>query len=144
MKSYADTGFLASLYLEENTSERAERAIEQCMEPLPVLPLTELESRNALNLGIVRHRIVESERDSAWQRFRAHAATGVYVEAMLSTTEWYAKARELSDRYTPNFSTRSLDLLHVAAALLLGAEVFYSFDKRQRRVATGEGLLVKP
>ena len=48
----------------------------------------------------------------------------------------------LSDCYTPRLATRSLDLLHVAAATLLGAKVFYSFDERQRKAAAGEGLKV--
>jgi hypothetical protein len=39
---------------------------------------------------------------------------------------------------------RSLDLLHVAAALILEARVFFSFDDRQRKAAAGEGLNVKP
>jgi predicted nucleic acid-binding protein len=40
--------------------------------------------------------------------------------------------------------TRSLDLLHVAAALALEAKVFLSFDDRQRKAAASEGLQVKP
>jgi len=34
--------------------------------------------------------------------------------------------------------------MHVAAALLLKAEMFLSFDERQRKVAKAEGLKVKP
>jgi len=40
--------------------------------------------------------------------------------------------------------TRSLDLMHAAAALLLGSETFLSFDERQRKAAKSEGLKVKP
>ena len=56
----------------------------------------------------------------------------------------HGRARELSDRHTPTLATRSLDLLHVAAALLLDVKEFYSFDDRQRKAASAEGLKVKP
>ena len=46
--------------------------------------------------------------------------------------------------YTPSAGTRSLDLLHVAAAWLIEAKTFFSFDERQRQAAAGEGLEVKP
>ena len=44
----------------------------------------------------------------------------------------------------PTLGTRSLDLLHVAAALVLDTKVFFSFDDRQRKAAASEGLKVKP
>ena len=44
----------------------------------------------------------------------------------------------------PTVGTRSLDLLHVAAAVLLQADTFFSFDERQRQAAAGEGMTVKP
>jgi predicted nucleic acid-binding protein len=144
MKGYADTGFVASLYLEEATSEAAENALAAHGEPLPLIPLAMLELRNTLNLAIVRGRISEAERDAAWSRLQAHLAAGSFIETPIPGVELHAKARELSDRYTPALATRSLDLLHVAAAALLGAKVFYSFDERQRKAAAGEGLKIKP
>lgn len=144
MNGYADTGFLGSLYLVEATSSAAGMALAAEVEPLPLIPLAVLEVRNALNLAIVRGRITETERDAAWTRFQAHLAAGTYAETPIPVVELHAKARELSDRYTPTLATRSLDLLHVAAAALLGAKVFYSFDERQRKAAAGEGLKVKP
>jgi predicted nucleic acid-binding protein len=40
--------------------------------------------------------------------------------------------------------TRSFDILHVAAALELGATKFWSFDDRQKRLAEEVGLRVNP
>lgn len=144
MNAYADSGLLASLYLEEATTKRAESVMEGHAEPLPLTPLAVLELRNALNLAIVRGRISEAERDAAWHRFEVHIETGVFTHAQIPAGDLHDKAGELSDRYTPKLATRSLDLLHVAAALLLGAKVFYSFDERQRKAAAGEGLKVTP
>jgi predicted nucleic acid-binding protein len=39
---------------------------------------------------------------------------------------------------------RSLDVLHVATALHLGAREFLTFDANQRKLATAEKLKVKP
>ena len=50
----------------------------------------------------------------------------------------------LSDQHTPTLGTRMLDVLHVAIALLLKPEAFYSFDERQRRLAQANGLRVLP
>jgi hypothetical protein len=144
MTGFADTGFIISLYLEESTSKAADKALTGWSEPLPLTPLITLEFRNALNLAIPRGRISEAERDEIWRRFQGHIAAGTFVEMAIPSAELHAAARRLSDRHTPMLATRSLDLLHVAAAVSLGATVFYSFDERQRKAAAGEGLEVRP
>ena len=74
----------------------------------------------------------------------ADLASGFLVPRTVPAADLHAKARELSDRYSPTLGTRSLDLLHVAAAVLLETETFFSFDERQRQAAAGEGMEVKP
>jgi hypothetical protein len=144
MTAYADTGFVASLFLVERTSEMADKTIGAVRSPLPLIPLAQLELRNTFNLAIVRKRITRTERDALWHRFEAQVRTGAFQPVHVSVADLYAQARELSDRHTPVHATRTLDLLHVAAALLLESSTFLSFDERQRRVASAEGLLVKP
>lgn len=100
--------------------------------------------RNTLNLGIARKLITGADRDALWRQIEIQIRVDFFVEASIPAAELHDKARELSDRYTPKLATRSLDLLHVAAALLLGAKVFYSFDERQRQAAAGEGLKARP
>ena len=46
--------------------------------------------------------------------------------------------------FTASQLMRSLDLLHVAAALELRAKSFLSFDTRQRQAARAEGLKILP
>jgi predicted nucleic acid-binding protein len=41
-------------------------------------------------------------------------------------------------------ATRTADLLHVAAALELGASDFFSFDRQQRKMAEAAGLKLNP
>ena len=108
-EGYADTGFIVSLYLEETTTARAERAIAEHTEPLPILPLTELEFRNALNLAIVRKRIDQAERDAVWEQFLEHVEGGTFVEAALPATRLHAKpgnsAAATRRRWAPEAST---------------------------------------
>ena len=144
MVAFADTGFIASLYLEESTSKAADAALGVKREPLPLTPLVALELRNAFNRAVQRQRITAAQRDALWQDVEADIASGFLVLTPVASAALHDSARELSDRYTPTLGTRSLDLLHVAAALLLDAEVFLSFDDRQRKAAASEGLNVKP
>ena len=144
MVAFADTGFIASLYLEESTSDAADAALGTNREPLPLTPLAALELRNAFNRAVQRQRITAAQRDALWQDVEADIAGGFLVPTPVASGQLHDRARQLSDRHTPTLGTRSLDLLHVAAALLLGAKVFFSFDDRQRKAAASEGLKVKP
>ena len=144
MVALADTGFIDSLYLEESTSTAADTVLAGRTEPLPLTPLALLELRNAFNRAVHRQRISQEERDALWLEVEADIASGFLVPTPVATAALHDKARELSDRHTPALGTRTLDLLHVAAALLLGATEFFSFDQRQRQAAAHEGLSVKP
>lgn len=144
MVNYADTGFIVSLYLEELTSERARAAMASLKEPLILTPLLRLEMRNAFNLAVNRQRISATQRNEHLAAIEEDIANGVFVEVAPSRADLYREAAALSDRYTPTLATRSLDLLHVAAAALLDAKIFYSFDERQRKAAAGVGLKVRP
>lgn len=144
MVAFADTGFLASLYLKESTSAQARAATQAAAVSLPLTPLVALELRNAFNLAVKRERITPAERDALWQDVESDLASGFLVRTPIASADLHLKARALSDRYTPTVGTRSLDLLHVAAALLLETETFFSFDERQRQAAAAEGMKVKP
>ena len=144
MVNYADTGFIVSLYLAESTSGTARGEAALMSQPMALVPLSRLEIRNAFNRAVNRGRISLTQRDAYWEKIEEGIASGIFVETPIPATELHAKACELGDRYTPTLATRSLDLLHVAAASLLGAKIFYSFDERQRKAAAGEGLKVKP
>ena len=144
MVAFADTGFLASLYLDETTSKTADAALGDKREPLPLTPLVALELRNAFNRAVQRGRITLAQRDALWQDVEEDITTGFLVPTPVPSGELHDKVRQLSDRHTPALGTRSLDLLHVAAALILESKIFFSFDERQRKAAVSEGLKVKP
>jgi len=47
---------------------------------------------------------------------------------------------DLARRYGPKLGVRTLDSLHVASALELKAERFWTFDERQAKLAKAVGL----
>ena len=54
----------------------------------------------------------------------------------------FATTLRLSTAHSRTLGTRTLDLLHVAAALTLQATEFITCDDRQAKAATKEGLKV--
>lgn len=141
---WADTGFVASLFLKESTSSEARQLAAGTLEPIAMTRWSHLELRNALNRAVFTRRISAAERDALWRDVESDFARGTLLIQEVDDSAVLAKARALTDLHTPTAGTRTLDLLHVAAALLLDAAEFWSFDERQRKVATAEGLAVRP
>jgi len=143
--TYADSGFVVSLFLtSEGTSAQARKEVKRASKPILLSPLSLLEIRNALNFGINRGEISGTQRDAVLTEIDAQIETGFFRLVEASQSSIYAKARELSNKHTPEFATRSLDLMHLAAALLSEARNFLTFDKRQSKAAVAEGLIVTP
>jgi predicted nucleic acid-binding protein len=111
--------------------------------PLPVLmtPLGELELVNALQLRLFRKEVVRSEARAARAAFSADMRGGVFAMRAWAA-EAFAEAIRLASRWTAGLGTRTFDILHVAAAVSLGADVFHTFDARQRKLARAVGLVV--
>jgi len=143
--TYADSGFVVSLYLTtEGTSAQARKEVKRAGKPILLSPLSLLEIRNALNFGINRGEITSEQRDAVLAEIDTQIETGFFRLVDSSQSSIYTKAQELSNKHTPAVATRSLDLMHLAAALLSGARTFLTFDKRQAKAGFEEGLLVKP
>ena len=144
MKAYADTSFLLALYRQQTSSPVANEVVRRLVEPLPVTPLVELEVRNGLSLAVFRREIDDATRHAAWAHFQRDIHDGILVHVTPHSSGLFVKAGELSDVYGSALGTRTLDVLHVAAALVLGVSEFYSFDRRQCALAARCSLVVKP
>ncbi len=141
MSAYADTSFLVSLYIADSNSAAAVSEMAREETPVLVTPLSELELENAIQLRVFRKQISATER-------RPRAAFLDDVEAGVLTIKpmtemMYIEARRLASRWTPRLGTRTLDILHVAAAIVLGAETFHTFDARQKKLAKAAGLVCR-
>ncbi len=144
MNAYADTGFIVTLYKEESTSARASALMARLTSPLRLSLLGELEFRNALHLAVFRGELTPRLATLKKRLFQEDLANGIFALMPVPASAFFAKASELADRHSMRLGTRSLDLMHVAAALLLETDTFFSFDERQRKAAKAEGLKVLP
>lgn len=139
---YADTGLLCSLYAQDEKSAEAILLIRKVQPPLPFTWLHQVEFRNALRLRVFRKQLTQEERSSILQGFFEDFASGVFVQKNPSPPELLLEAERLGASYTETLGCRSLDLMHVAMALVLGANVFAGFDQRQNQLAHAAGLTV--
>jgi len=79
---------------------------------------------------------------TAWQGVEADFAAKVLVETGLAFPDVLHEAESMIDTHTFQTGARSLDILHVASAVLLGATDFITFDRRQAVLAGRVGLVV--
>lgn len=142
MIAYADTGFLISLYGRDANSSTARRLA--AARPVFLLtPLGEAEFVNAIEGLVFRKYWFRTDADAVMSQFTQQRSAGVYRPAPLVSEVW-DKASEFSRLYTAAIGARTLDVLHVAAALLLRPDVFLTFDKRQGKLSRAVGLRVAP
>lgn len=143
MIAYADTSFLASLYGTDANSQQAVQQIQSLRPTFLITPFGELEFITAFEALAFRKLLSGPEADASMQAFRADLAMGVLVRKPVPQSA-FARAILLSKLYTRTLGSRTLDILQVAIALELDAEVFFTFDKDQAKLAKRAGLTVRP
>lgn len=139
---YADTSFLVSLYLPDANSPAAHKHAHSLRTPFPWTPLHDLECSNAIRLAVFRREITLAECDAVLHDMTEDQRTGILRPVVPIWDRMFEVARDLSRKHTPGMGTRSLDLLHVAAAKALHTQRFFTFDARQGRLASRAGLHV--
>lgn len=142
MIAYADTGFLVALYGRDSQSPRA-RALVQSKPVFLLTSLGEAEFTNAVELRIFRKEWSRQEASAVREVFSQHQAAGVFRTEPLTSEVW-EKALVLSRRHSAKVGARTLDLLHVATALIVRPDAFFTFDERQRKLARLEHLSILP
>jgi predicted nucleic acid-binding protein len=101
-----------------------------------------LEFRNALRLRVFRKELTRAEMDRTIAQMLADLAAGIYLRREPDPSQLALEAERLSAGWSAKLGTRSLDVLHVACALELGASEFLTFDKRQAALAKAAGMSV--
>jgi hypothetical protein len=87
--------------------------------------------RRELRLETVAHALADLEHD---------VEAGVWEAPAYDLGDVHARAERLARRHAATLGTRSLDILHVAAALSLGTSDFVTGDRRQASLAKAAGL----
>jgi predicted nucleic acid-binding protein len=141
LSAYADTSFLVSLYVLDANSALAVASMEQAKLPILLTPFGELELTNAISLRLFRRELPASKVKAAQALVRKDLSEGVLLQKPLPEG-LFDRAMQMARRRTPQLSTRTLDVLHVASAVKLQADTFYTFDRNQEKLAKAEGLLL--
>jgi predicted nucleic acid-binding protein len=106
--------------------------------------LHEIEIPNAIRLKVFRGEISQAQSETALGAFRSDIDSGRLDRFSYDLAGIFPAAERLSHKHSARIGARSMDLLHIAAALETGCTHFASFDKRQRECAALEGLTIHP
>lgn len=152
MTVYADTNFFTNLLVELPQSADADLLAimnrERGSMPLPVCRLLNFELINALQRLLY-------EAAHGTQKIRitpelALVAEGQFTEQLAIGSEWrkcepdpdllLSTFNNIVYRHTAKRGFRTYDILHVASAVALGCDTFWSFDEKAKHLAALEGL----
>ena len=141
MSIYADSSFLAGLYLDVDAHSHKAR-MYMVKHPVALLftPFNRIELRSALRQRGARGECPAMVVKEALRQIDLDMKEGFLVHAPVELGAVIRKADELSDRHPLN---RTLDLIHVASAMVLGSKTFLTFDERQAVLAKAGGLKVQ-
>ena len=131
----ADTSFLFSLYGEDANSAKAVNFIKTSDSPISLTMLNIFELENALRFASFKQFYTSEEAAQMQNDIDSATKDGRLIIARISLNQIIETARKLSENYTQTGGHRSFDILHVAAAIILKADVFLTFDKNQTRLA---------
>jgi predicted nucleic acid-binding protein len=144
MRAYADTSFLFALMLRDTNSPMAGAYLRAHRQALPLTSLQRCELTNAFRLAVFRKQADSSAAKAALIQVDTDLAAGNLVTTPLTWPEVFCEAESLGEKHTAALGIRTLDLLHIGAALTLGLKNFLTFDHRQRACAKAAGLHVGP
>ncbi len=140
MSIYADSSFFVSLYLTDRHSAEVEIRIAKHPR-LWFTPLHLAEWTHAVEQHVFRGQISAIKAAKTYSEFDQDRQAGLWLEAELPVRS-FEICTELARNHVARTGTRTLDTLHVAAALELGAKEFWTFDERQAKLAKAAGLKI--
>ncbi len=151
MRPYADSNFFTRVYLalpkSEITVVLLSEAARAAAPPLPITWLHRLEVLNAMEQQVFvsklqgQPRITFQQAAAAQASFREDLGQSDFLQRALLDQEKLATIFEtISLRHTARHGFRVYDVIHVASALLLECDTFWSFDVKAARLAKLEGL----
>lgn len=139
---YFDSGVLVKLYHEEPNSDLATSHVFAFPPPCPLTPLHVMEVRSAFRQMQGRKELPAGACARLHTDFERDIEDGFYEFIHPAWDEVFLEVERISAQHTSTTLCRTLDTLHVALALKLGAHEFCTFDKRQASLAAAAGLNV--
>ncbi len=140
MTIYVDTSFFVSLYLPDRHSAEARRRIAE-RPRIWLTPLHRAEWAHAVSQHVFQSKISARESQQVFRHFERDRRQGLWGEASFPEMAFETSV-ELARRHVARLGVRTLDSLHVASALELKADAFWTFDDRQAKLAGAAGFKV--
>ena len=133
-----DSSFLVSSYLSDSHSVEADRR-RLNQDALRITPLNRSEFVHAVFRQVFQGAINLGQANDLIEVFEQDVANGLWISTNFPDEAWPTSV-QLARRHGPALGVRTLDTLHVACALELRADRFWTFDDRQIRLAQAAGL----
>jgi predicted nucleic acid-binding protein len=137
---YADSSFILSLYITDSHSSEA-RGRVQGAPPLILTPFHRAEWAHALAQHQFRRELTAESARHFSAQFISDEADGIF-RADAIPERAFDLCADLARRHGHTLAMRTLDSLHVACALELKAEKFWTFNERQAKLAKAQGLKI--
>jgi predicted nucleic acid-binding protein len=138
---YLDSSVVVSLHFRDANTFAALALVGSGVAPLLISSLVEVETVNAFCRRVFGKQMTLTNMQNAVRDFEKDIRSGVLLLHSLPDSA-FTRAKSLAQTFTPSIGVRSADLLHVAAALELGAGSLYTFDAKQHKTARAAGLAV--
>jgi predicted nucleic acid-binding protein len=135
---YADSSFFVSVYIPDQHSPAASRLLKQHA-LIWLTPLHRAEWAHAVARRLFQGDISNNEAQTLFNSFERDREARAWVEVGLPELA-FERCVELAKQYATRVGMATFDTLHVASALELGAERFWTFDERQAKLARAVGL----
>ena len=142
MVTCTDTSFLFSIYGNDSHSPDALAWARRNPEPIHISCLNRFELLNALRLAEFRRLVSSGQAAVFTTQFEQDLRQGRLIETPANLSDILTEASRLSAARTIAGGHRGFDILHVAAARIMGATRFLTFDTNQKQLAKTEGLSV--
>jgi predicted nucleic acid-binding protein len=139
---YADSSLLVSSYVDDVHSSEADRRMSTAPS-VWITPLNRSEIAHAIHQCVFRGKLSLPDARRVWGDFERDCTQGIWIPVNFPERTWETSI-DLARRHGATLGIRTLDSLHVACALELKAEKFWTFDERQARLAETAGLDTNP
>jgi len=137
---YADSSFFVSLYVPNQNFKKAQRLAPRHAE-IWLTPLHRPEWGHAVTQHLLQGRISDAQAQAFRDHLERDRRSRFWMEVDFPEMA-FERCIQLVRQVGSRVPMGTLDTLHVACALELGAERFFTFDERQAKLARAVGLKV--
>ena len=138
MNVYADSSFFVSPYVRDSHTKEFLKLVES-KPSVWLTPFHEAEVAHAIALHVFTKKLKQNTAAEAWSEFQKDIRAGTWIKVEFPATVW-STCIGLARNYGATLGIRTLDSLHVACALGLRSDRFWTFDERQAKLARAVGL----